>query len=97
MALAFTEGYTREIRFTYAISACEQPRPSSCLQRPFTRELMFVMIRPLIFLFSFVIEMIMKITLSSCENSDIDTCLDMNLCDLEYADDIMLPSGTGSE
>lgn len=49
-------------------------------------------LRESVSLVNFVIEMVMEIALSSCENSSTDNCLDSKLSDLEYVDDVVLVS-----
>lgn len=45
---------------------------------------------PSLFIFNLVIEMIVEIALSLCEDGDIDICSDKNLSDLQNKDDVVL-------
>lgn len=65
--------------FNFSIFVFEHAEPSSCLRRPFTREVVSVRFALSLFIFNFVIEMVMEILLSSVENSDVVIYLFRNL------------------
>lgn len=80
-----------EIHFTFSISVFEQPKLKTVSHPSLPREVLFVRVALFYFSFcNFVIEMVMKLTLSSCKNSDIDISPYRKVFDLEYADDVLL-------
>lgn len=50
---------------------------------------MFLRVIPLTFSLIFFIETVMGIALSSNKNIGVDICTDMNLCDSEYASNVL--------
>lgn len=79
VASPLVEGCVRDIHFVYPISASDQLKPSSRLRRFFTRvhhDQWCSSRLPLSTFFSFVIETIMEVALSSYKNSANNICSD---------------------